>query len=246
VSEPSSAETSGSLFSGRTVWHNRTALREFLRTETGSALVLATATVAALVWANISVSSYDKVWGTQLSVLIGSAGVTMSVHEFVNSGLMALFFLVVGLEARREFDVGELRVRSRLALPVLVGEDIVAALDLKTDRQNKKLLMQKWNWVGAGRRAKGEAKRALKLGEFLQRQWIGFVVGGKQMPDDAFMQVHQRIEFAGFVDGRKQRGRVYAKDASFDGERGAVGAERAEDDVVGVKILGDTQHGGAA
>ena len=121
MSEPSSAETSGSLFSGRTIWHKRTALREFLRTETGSALVLATATVAALVWANISVSSYDKFWGTRLSVLIGNAGVTMSVHEFVNSGLMALFFLVVGLEARREFDVGELRVRSRLALPVAVG-----------------------------------------------------------------------------------------------------------------------------
>jgi len=125
VSGPSSAESessgSGSLFSGHTVWHKRTALREFLRTETGSASVLATATVAALVWANISVSSYDKVWGTQLSVLIGGAGVTASVHEFVNSGLMALFFLVVGLEARREFDVGELRVRSRLALPVAVG-----------------------------------------------------------------------------------------------------------------------------
>jgi uncharacterized protein YcaQ len=36
------------------------------------------------------------------------------------------------------------------ALPVLVGDDIVAALDLKTDRQNQKLLLQKWNWVGAG------------------------------------------------------------------------------------------------
>jgi Na+/H+ antiporter NhaA len=120
VSEPSSAE-SGSLFSGLTVWHKRTALREFLRTETGSAFVLGGATVAALVWANISVSSYDKVWGTRVSVLIGGAGVATSLHEFVNSGLMALFFLVVGLEARREFDVGELRVRSRLALPVAVG-----------------------------------------------------------------------------------------------------------------------------
>ena len=48
------------------------------------------------------------------------------------------------------------------ALPVLVGEDIVAALDLKTDRQAKKLLMQKWNWVGPGKAAKGEAKAALK------------------------------------------------------------------------------------
>ena len=111
----------GSLFSGRTLWHNKTALRDFLRTETGSASVLAGATVAALVWANISVSSYDRVWATRLAVTIGSRGLDLSLHEFVNSGLMALFFLVVGLEARREFDVGELRVRSRLALPVLVG-----------------------------------------------------------------------------------------------------------------------------
>jgi len=48
------------------------------------------------------------------------------------------------------------------ALPVLVGDDIVAALDLKTDRQKKKLLMQKWNWVGPGKAAKGEARAGLK------------------------------------------------------------------------------------
>jgi uncharacterized protein len=48
------------------------------------------------------------------------------------------------------------------ALPVLVGCDIVAALDLKTDRQNRKLLMQKWSWVGNGKAAKGEARKALK------------------------------------------------------------------------------------
>jgi uncharacterized protein YcaQ len=48
------------------------------------------------------------------------------------------------------------------ALPVLVGEDIVAALDLKTDRQNKKLLMQQWSWVGPGKAARGEARKALK------------------------------------------------------------------------------------
>jgi uncharacterized protein YcaQ len=48
------------------------------------------------------------------------------------------------------------------ALPVLVGEDIVAALDLKTDRANKKLLLQKWNWVGKGKSAKGDARKELK------------------------------------------------------------------------------------
>ena len=48
------------------------------------------------------------------------------------------------------------------ALPVLDGDDIVAAIDLKTDRQNKKLLMQKWSWVGPGKTAKGEARKDLK------------------------------------------------------------------------------------
>ncbi len=46
---------------------------------------------------------------------------TMDLRQFVNSGLMALFFLVVGLEARREWDMGELRVRSRVTLPFLAG-----------------------------------------------------------------------------------------------------------------------------
>ncbi len=98
-----------------------TPLRTFLRTETGSASVLAGATAAALIWANISISSYDRFWATQLSFLVGSWGVVIDLREFVNSGLMALFFLVVGLEARREFDMGELRVRSRVALPFLAG-----------------------------------------------------------------------------------------------------------------------------
>lgn len=50
------------------------------------------------------------------------------------------------------------------ALPVLVGDDIVAALDLKTDRQNRKLLLQKWNWVGAGapRSARKDLKRRIE------------------------------------------------------------------------------------
>jgi len=48
------------------------------------------------------------------------------------------------------------------ALPVLVGEDIVAALDLKTDRKKGKLLLQKWNWVGEGKAARGDPRKDLK------------------------------------------------------------------------------------
>ncbi len=118
-----SGEESGGPFSGRTAWARRmeTPLRMFLRTETGSASVLAAATVLALIWANISVSSYDEFWAAPLSVFVDHSGTTLTLREFVNSGLMAFFFLVVGLEARREFDVGELRIRSRLTLPLLIG-----------------------------------------------------------------------------------------------------------------------------
>src|SRR4029077_6465394 len=56
-----------------------------------------------------------------LSIQVGSSGISQDLREWVNSGLMTFFFFVVGLEVRREFDVGELRERRRLALPVLAG-----------------------------------------------------------------------------------------------------------------------------
>jgi Na+/H+ antiporter NhaA len=120
VTDPSAP---GSQFSLRTVWERsrQTPLRRFLRTETGSAAVLLAATVGALAWANIDPSGYARVWGTELSIRIGTTGLAADLHEWVNSGLMAFFFLVAGLEARREFDMGELRERRRLALPLVVG-----------------------------------------------------------------------------------------------------------------------------
>ena len=56
----------------------------------------------------------------------------------------------------------EKRLFGYFALPVLAGDEIVAAIDLKTDRQNGKLLMQKWSWVGKGKSAKGEARQDFK------------------------------------------------------------------------------------
>jgi len=83
--------------------------------------VLLAATVAALIWVNASEAGYDSFWGTELSLHLGHTGLAMDLHGWVNSGLMTFFFLVMGLEARREWDMGELRERSRLALPVLAG-----------------------------------------------------------------------------------------------------------------------------
>ena len=110
-------------FSGRTAWARnvQTPLREFLRTETGGAAFLLTAAVVALVWVNVDASSYNSVWSTTLSIRVSDASVALDLRNWVNSGLMTFFFFVVGLEARREFDLGELRERRRVALPLLAG-----------------------------------------------------------------------------------------------------------------------------
>ncbi len=114
--------SAGSL-AGHTAWARsfQTPLRMFLRTETGSAAVLVAMAVAALVWINVGPASYETVWQARLSVRLAGAGVSLDLREWVNSGLMTLFFFVFGLEARREFDVGELRERRRLVLPLLAG-----------------------------------------------------------------------------------------------------------------------------
>src|SRR5690349_5959278 len=69
----------------------------------------------------MSPASYQAVWHTQLSIRLGGAGVSQDLRYWVNSGLMTFFFFVVGLEARREFDLGELRERVRVALPLAAG-----------------------------------------------------------------------------------------------------------------------------
>jgi Na+/H+ antiporter NhaA len=116
-------DVSAAPFSGRTAWTRnlQTPLRTFLRTETGSAAVLLAAVLVALVWANADLASYERVWRTTLSIRIGGAGVSQDLRGWIDNGLMALFFFVIGLEARREFDLGELRERRRVALPLLAG-----------------------------------------------------------------------------------------------------------------------------
>src|SRR5689334_14464706 len=110
-------------FTGHTAWGRTvpTPLREFLRTETGSAVVLLAATLAALAWVNVAAHSYSDLWTTRVSIEVGDAGIALDLRGWVNSGLMTFFFFVVGLEARREFDLGELRDRRRFALPVAAG-----------------------------------------------------------------------------------------------------------------------------
>ncbi|HET7651565.1 MAG TPA: Na+/H+ antiporter NhaA [Acidimicrobiales bacterium] len=99
------------------------ALREFLATEQAGGVVLLLATIAALVWANsVWQHGYESLWSTD------AAGLTL--HEWVNDALMAVFFLVAGLEIKRELVAGELREPRRAAVPALaaLGGMVVPAL----------------------------------------------------------------------------------------------------------------------
>jgi Na+/H+ antiporter NhaA len=109
--------------SGRTAWARslEAPLRDFLRTETGGAAIMLGAAIVALIWANADFASYDTVWHTVLSVRIGGGGVAQDLRQWLNDGLMTFFFFVVGLELRREFDLGDLRDRKRLMLPFAAG-----------------------------------------------------------------------------------------------------------------------------
>jgi Na+/H+ antiporter NhaA len=125
----SSATTPEEPAPKQTAWARNapTPLRDFLRTETGGAAVLLAATIAALAWVNVDSSSYNDVWETKLSINLGDAGIDLDLRHWVNSGLMTFFFFVVGLEARREFDLGELRERRRFTLPLFAAVGGMAA-----------------------------------------------------------------------------------------------------------------------
>jgi Na+/H+ antiporter NhaA len=74
------------------------------------------------VWANSPwSSSYEDLWHTTLAIRVGGSELSLDFRHWVNDGLMAFFFFVAGLEIRREFDMGELRERRRVATPVLAA-----------------------------------------------------------------------------------------------------------------------------
>ena len=121
-------------FSERTAWARNLAapVRNFLRTESAGAVALLCAAVAALVWANSPWwESYESVWSTELSIRLGSAGISLPLREWISQGLMTFYFLVVGLEARREFDLGALRERRRILLVAVTACGGMAAAVLE-------------------------------------------------------------------------------------------------------------------
>jgi Na+:H+ antiporter, NhaA family len=106
-------------------------LQEFLQASTSGGVLLVAAAILALVWANSPFAdTYERLWRTELSVGLGGWAITEDLRYWVNDGLMALFFLVVGLEIKRELLTGELRGPRAAALPAIaaVGGMVVPAL----------------------------------------------------------------------------------------------------------------------
>jgi NhaA family Na+:H+ antiporter len=106
-------------------------LRNFLRTETAGGVVLVVAALVALGWANSPwKASYEELWHTRLAIEFGGRSLDLDLREWVNDGLMAIFFFVVGLEIKRELVEGELRGARRAALPAVgaLGGMVVPAL----------------------------------------------------------------------------------------------------------------------
>lgn len=105
--------------------------RTFMRNEVSSGILLIVSAAAALIWANSPwASSYEALWETHLSFQYESFIVSESLLDWINDGLMAMFFFVVGLEIKRELMAGELASPRQAALPLVAaaGGMIVPAL----------------------------------------------------------------------------------------------------------------------
>src|SRR3954463_15423826 len=110
---------------------SRRSTLEFLKTETGSGLLLAAAALAAVILANSPWAwAYTALTEHEVPVQVGPFAQTMSVSGWVKTALMPVFFFVLGLEIKNEILRGELSNPRRLALPVLaaIGGVVVPAL----------------------------------------------------------------------------------------------------------------------
>jgi Na+:H+ antiporter, NhaA family len=103
-------------------------LRDFLRTEAAGGILLAVAAIAALIWANSPwSSSYEQLWSTQVSLGFGSHSLDLVLREWINEGLITIFFFVVGLEIKRELVSGQLATKRAALLPIAAAVGGMAA-----------------------------------------------------------------------------------------------------------------------
>lgn len=123
------------LFGGNSIQRSfkqaLTPLEEFVHKEASSGLLLMACTIVALVLANSPMHDvYDAVLHHKYTIGSGFFSITHSLQHWINDGLMALFFFMVGLEIKREILVGELADRKQAILPIAaaIGGMVVPAL----------------------------------------------------------------------------------------------------------------------
>jgi NhaA family Na+:H+ antiporter len=98
------------------------AIERFLAQESASGLLLFSSAALAMVLANSGLSQgYSDFWHTHADFTVGSFELKMSLGHWINDGLMAVFFLVIGLELKRELMVGELSSLSKAAFPAVAA-----------------------------------------------------------------------------------------------------------------------------
>ncbi len=105
--------------------------RAFFRKEASAGILLIIATLIAMIWANFGDGhGYDHFWHTPLSITLGSFSLSYSLQYWINDGLMAMFFFVVGLEIKREVMAGELSTLRKASLPLVaaIGGMVAPAL----------------------------------------------------------------------------------------------------------------------
>ncbi|MEX2243317.1 MAG: Na+/H+ antiporter NhaA [Fimbriimonadaceae bacterium] len=103
----------------------------FIQSQASSGVILLACTLVALVWANSPYGdTYRDLWHIEFSMRFGGQSLSMDLHHWINDGLMAVFFLLVGLEIKREILVGELNNPKKAALPIMaaIGGMLVPAL----------------------------------------------------------------------------------------------------------------------
>ncbi|HUZ05801.1 MAG TPA: Na+/H+ antiporter NhaA, partial [Acidobacteriaceae bacterium] len=96
--------------------------QSFARTQSAGGIVLLAATIAALLWANSSFThAYESLLDIPITMGFGPYKVADSLHLWINDGLMSIFFLLVGLEIKREVLIGELSSFRKAALPIIAA-----------------------------------------------------------------------------------------------------------------------------
>jgi NhaA family Na+:H+ antiporter len=108
------------------------SIRAFINEESIGGVILVLASIVAIIWANSPwYSSYHYIWHEfMVSFKFGNVDLTANLHHWINDGLMALFFFVIGLEIKREVMAGELSTKEKAFLPIMaaLGGMIIPAL----------------------------------------------------------------------------------------------------------------------